>query len=182
MTGSGDRVGWPRVPADLLPGPERYFEEHGPADMVMRIVRGVWTSELRHLTRSFGYGRYLVLYSALFGMLAWIRRKAFYDACIANGLWVRTGFALAVVFGYLLTFAFYSPIVRGPRLVLALYLPTMFCLFWFLSRGGVRDKAIVRVGGFDVGVRHFHLAALSMLAFDVLVRMPNIITTDFAGA
>ncbi len=182
MDGTGDREHWPDLPPDELPSPQRYFREHSAAEITARIAKGLWTSELRHLGRSFGYGKYLILYSAFFALMVIRHRDRFLELCIANRMWLRAGFAASIVFGYSLAYAFYSPIVAGPRLVLAIYLPTMFCYFWFVSRSGVRDAVVLELGPLELRPRHVHVTCLVLLVNDILIRMPTIIARDFAGS
>ena len=84
--------------------------------------------------------------------------------------------------GYVIAYAFYSPIVRGPRLVLALYLPAMFSIFWLLTRREVARRFAWPLGGFEARLAHVHGLALAMLAFDIVITFPKVIVTTFAGA
>lgn len=183
MRGTGDREHWPDVPEHLLPSPKRYFKEHSLGDIASRVVSGFWSSELRHLLQQpFGYGKYLIFYSlvALAVVIRW--REQVVLICIADGRWIQTGFALSVVLGYVVAYAFYSPIARGPRLVLALYLPTMFSIFWLLSRSELAERPLWSNERFDLSLFHVHALALAVLAFDVVFRLPDVIVTAFAGA
>lgn len=183
MSGSGDREHWPDVPEHLLPSPERYFREHSLGEIASRVASGFWTSELRHLVQQpFGYGKYLIFYSLVALVVVIRRREQVVRICIADGRWIQTGFALSVVLGYLVAYAFYSPIVRGPRLVLALYLPTMFSIFWLLSRRELAARPLWSNERFDLSLFHLHVLALAVLAFDVVFRLPAVIVTTFAGA
>ena len=153
------------------------------SDVASRIAGGFWTSELRHLIEApFGYGKYLIFYST-FALAAAVRcRKKVFDRCISDGRWIQTGFVLSVVIGYVIAYAFYSPIVRGPRLVLALYLPTMYSIFWLLTQKEIAQQFVWPLGRFEVGLVHLHVIALAMLAFDIIFTLPEVIVTDFAGA
>ena len=182
MSGTGDREHWPDLPPDVLPSPSRYLREHSFGQMTERITRGIWISELRHLGRNFGYGKYLILYSIVVAAVMLTTRRKLFELFVADRRWLQTGYAVTVVVGYLLAIAFYSPIVRGPRLVLALYLPTMYCYFWFLSRDSIRSAVLGSAFGFEFGPRHIHMTSLVILAYDVIIRLPGIIRSDFAGA
>lgn len=183
MVDTGDREHWPDLPEHLTPSAERYFAEHGADEIVARIALGLWISELRHLLyKPFGYGKYLIFYSmiALAVTVRW--RDKVFASCLANGRWLQTGFVLSVICGYVLAYAFYAPIVRGPRLVLALYLPAMFSIFWLLTRKEVAAQPLWTNGRFEIGLVHVHVLALSVLAFDIVFTLPDVITTTFAGA
>ncbi len=135
----------------------------------------------------FGYGKYLIFYSLLALVVAIRRREQVVASCIARGRWIQAGFALSVVVGYVLAYAFYSPIVRGPRLVLALYLPAMFSIFWLLSRAAVMERPLwsIEWGAarrIEISLAHAHILALTVLGFDIVFRLPDVIVTTFAGA
>lgn len=183
MRDTGDREHWPDLPEHLLPSPQRYFKEHSLVEIAARVAKGFWTSELRHLIQMpFGYGKYLIFYSlvALAVTVRW--REKVFASCLAHGRWIQTGFVLSVIVGYVLAYAFYSPIVRGPRLVLALYLPAMFSIFWLLTRKEIAEQSLWSSGRFEVGLVHLHALALMMLAFDIVFTLPDVIVTTFAGA
>ncbi len=183
MSGTGDREHWPDLDERFLPSPERYFREHTVLETAQRVAKGMWVSELRHLIyMPFGYGKYLIFYGLVAIAVAVRAREAFVGTCLRDGRWVQTTFVACVVGGYVLAYAFYSPIVKGPRLVLALYLPTMFALFWFLSREAVARTPVWEGRRFRLGLWHVHLAALAVLGFDVVFRLPRVIVTEFAGA
>ena len=183
MRGSGDREHWPDVPEELLPSPRRYFAEHSVGDIAARIAQGMWTSELRHLIeKPFGYGKYLIFYCVVALAVVVRAREKVVETCIANGRWVKTAFVMTVIAGYVVAYAFYSPIVRGPRLVLALYLPAMFSIFWLLTRKPIATISLWASETRELRLAHVHIAALAMLAIDLVFRMPTVIATAFAGA
>ncbi|MCP5041855.1 MAG: hypothetical protein GY944_12570, partial [bacterium] len=183
MRGTGDREHWPDLPADEIPSPSRYFSEHSVGDIAARLVSGLWTSEIRHLVyKPFGYGKYLIFYFLVALALTIRSWRAVVEVCFANGRWVETAFALSVIVGYVVAYAFYSPIVRGPRLVLALYLPTLFSIFWLLTRDGIAGLSVWEGRRFQLGLPHVHAAALVVLATDIVFRFPHVIVTAFAGA
>ena len=183
MSGTGDREHWPDLSEDQLPSPTLYFSRHGLADLAARIGQGLWTSEIRHLVeKPFGYGKYLIFY-ALVALAVVVRaRERVVALCVDDGRWVQTAFALSVIGGYMVAYAFYSPIVRGPRLVLALYIPTMFSIFWLLTRKGLESLALWKGERFQLGLAHVHAATLIVLATDIVFRLPRVIVSYFAGA
>ena len=143
----GDRIGWPTMPPEQLPGPAKYVREHTVDDVVSRIEKGT-RFLFGEAVRTYGYWKYVVFYGAvaivILAMnwrwtLEMIRRHAFVIL-----------FGLGYFVGYALLYAWYVPIARGNRLVLALYLPFMFavgCLL--LARAGAdgpRRKAPCHAG------------------------------------
>lgn len=183
MSGTGDREHWPDVAPELLPSPTRYFSEHSVGQIAQRIAAGMWTSEFRHLVeKPFGYGKYLIFYALIALAVVARTRERVVEACFANGRWIETAFVVSVVAGYMIAYAFYSPIVRGPRLILALYVPTMFSIFWLLSRKSIAEQPLWSSERYELRMNHVHAAALVSLAIDVVFRLPNVIITTFAGA
>ena len=89
---------------------------------------------------------------------------------------------MTVVLGYSTAYAFYSPIVRGPRLVLSLYLPALFSIFWLLTRSELSSRPLWSFERFEIRLFHAHLFALAVLAYDVAFRLPHLIVTAPAGA
>lgn len=183
MSGAGDREHWPDLPEHLIPSPTRYFSQHSAGDVAARLANGFWTSELRHLIyMPFGYGKYLIFYALVAVAVAIRAREKVVAKILSDGRWLQAGFALTVIAGYLVAYAFYSPIVRGPRLALVLYIPAMFSIFWLLTRPGIAKMTLFRFGGRDVGLLHVHGLSLAVLATDLAFRLPSVIVTSFAGA
>ncbi len=183
MTGTGDREHWPDVDPEMLPSPTRYFAEHTTTDIASRVANGLWTSEFRHLVeKPFGYGKYLIFYFVVAIVVAVRSRARVRELCFADGRWIQTAFVASVVLGYMLAYAFYSPIVRGPRLILALYIPTMFSIFWLLSRKPIAEEPLWTSERHELRLDHVHIAALAMLGIDLVFRLPTVIITSFAGA
>lgn len=183
MSGTGDREHWPDLAPELLPGAAKYFSEHSASEIATRTVNGIWTSEFRHLVeKPFGYGKYLIFYAVIALAVIARTRERIIELCIAHGRWVATAFVLSVIAGYMVAYGFYSPIVRGPRLILALYIPTLFSIFWLLTREAIVEQPLWSSTRYELRLIHVHVAVLVMLAFDMVFRLPNVITTTFAGA
>lgn len=141
----GDRVGWPKMPADKLPSPQKYVREHSIDDIIERFDTGLETSEETHCEKlDYGYCRFVKfqwrLTLALF-MLAFpaIPPEAFRRYFFA-GL-----FCAGYFLGYLLLYAWFVPINAGQRFMLSLFLPFMFITTVVINYKPIREQAI-RVG------------------------------------
>jgi hypothetical protein len=121
----GDRVGWPDMPPEEIPSMSKYLHEHTVEQIVDRFTRGS-ARVLREASQSYGYFKYILIYLCLFliGILwSWQRAK---QAVISNPILFLF---LALYFtSYFLLYAWYTPIVHGNRLSLAMFIPLMFSI------------------------------------------------------
>ena len=136
----GDRKGWPDMPDALLPSPQRYLREHTVSQMARRIWDG-----LRHLEersrQSFGYHKYAVIYGVLaLAVLVAERRKVLR---VARANLFLLLFVLSFFGCYLVLYAWYTPIGRGDRFILAQFMPFMVSLSAVICSGPARDLAVV---------------------------------------
>jgi hypothetical protein len=126
---NGDRYGWPDMAEEDIPSPVKYFREHTPSQILKRVQDGL-LRVISNSILSYGYAIYLLVYSILlftFSLLNWrfIMAK------------IRQHFLLILFIGayfvlYLLAVAWYTPIAKGNRFILAYFLPYMFILFYIL--------------------------------------------------
>jgi hypothetical protein len=138
----GDRVGWPKMPADKLPSPQKYVQEHSVDDIIERFDTGLETSEEIHCDKlDYGYCRFVKfqwrLMLALF-ILAFptIPPEAFRRYFFA-GL-----FCAGYFLGYLLLYAWFVPINAGQRFMLSLFLPFMFMTMLIINYKPIREQTI----------------------------------------
>jgi len=119
----GDRLGWPQMPADEIPGPRKYIREHSLKEMGLRVWNGLKRLQ-GEIAVSYGYQYFMLLYAF------W-----FFVACVrpfrSRIGWVRdhmalSGFVSCYLLSYLVLCAWYVPINGGPRQLLMLFLPFMF--------------------------------------------------------
>jgi hypothetical protein len=76
----------------------------------------------------------------------------------------------------------YMNIARGARFPLTLYLPTMFCIFFLLSREPWRSSTLWSRDEIELRVKHVHRLALFLLTVDLVFHFPLVITSKYAGA
>jgi hypothetical protein len=123
----GDREGWPRLPADQLPGPAKYWREHTVGQIAARIGGG-----FRQMWHDLWSGYWVIKFAMLsvgFALVA-----AWRHAAVAAGL-IRAhlplcGFVVAYFVVSLTLAAFYAPIsgTGVARFTLAHYLPLLFVM------------------------------------------------------
>lgn len=131
----GDRVGWPNVPADELPSAANYLKTHTPSQIIERLAVGSYDL-LGIMVRSYGYYPLLLIYFIAALLLIGWRWKLCWRLFIRRPMPVLA--ILALFIGYYLLSAWYTQIISGNRIVLALFLPFLFTLasvITFLSRG-----------------------------------------------
>jgi hypothetical protein len=155
----GDRVGWPDMPPDQIPGMAKYLREHSPRQIVERFDHGA-QEVTRNVARSYGYAKYLLIYAAaLVAAMSWQRQRA---ASLVRRRPFLIAFLVLYFPAYFLLYAWYSSIAAGNRLILAQFLPLLFTLSMGLRAllGGVKAR---------VGRPVDALAALNLLVLAVLV-------------
>lgn len=126
----GDRVGWPDMPAEEIPGPTKYLREHSAWEVLRRPWRGAF--KLYDVaSRGYGYLRYVGLYLAFAAVVVVVRFRAVAKFIHRNPSipW----FIVLFLTAYLLLYAWYTPIASGSRLFLSLFLPIMWSLFTLLE-------------------------------------------------
>ena len=120
----GDRVGWPRLPPDQLPGPWKYWREHTVGEIGARIGGGLRQMAV-DLWSGFWVLKFVLLTVGCTVVVAWRRRLALLP--IVPFLPVG-GFVVAYFVASLTLAAFYAPIsgTGVARFALAHYLPLLF--------------------------------------------------------
>lgn len=127
----GDRLGWPVMPADEIPTPAKYWREHSPRQIFLRLSVNA-QDILATAVDSYGYFKYIVLFIAAVALAAVVRPDA------AKAIWREHTFLvlfwLAYFAGYFVLYAWFRPVLgHGNRLVLGLYLP-----FLVVGAGGLQ--------------------------------------------
>lgn len=121
----GDRVGWPDMPAEQIPNMSKYLREHTLHQIIERFVDG-GRQVLRNVVGSYGYFKYIVIYSCLLGVAiicSWRQVRQIVTSNPILCLFIVTYFVT-----FLMLYFWYARIVAGNRLVLAQFLPLMFTL------------------------------------------------------
>lgn len=128
----GDRLGWPDMPPEKIPSMGKYLREHTSRQIAFRFVDGA--SVIRKaVARSYGYASFVLIYFCVAVVLLWQNRTHFIAmARSATNALLLVFLALNFLI-YFALYSWYTPIVSGNRLVLGLFLPSMFCLVWVLD-------------------------------------------------
>ncbi len=120
----GDRVGWPDMPADEIPGPGKYLREHSPAQMADRVFSNAQDT-LVVAAGSYGYFKYALVFTVVLLVAVVLnpdRAKMIWRTHPGPVLYVLAFFA-----AYAVLDSWFRPILdHGNRLVLALYLPFLY--------------------------------------------------------
>ena len=121
----GDRVGWPTLPDDQLPGPARYWREHSLRQIADRLAGGFARMAL-DLWSGFWVLKFAILAVLLTGVAAWPQRTRV--AALARDHLPLVVFGALYFVLHLGLAAFYAPVsgTGVARFTLAQYLPLLF--------------------------------------------------------
>jgi len=166
----GDRVGWPDLPADQIPGPAKYFREHTPRQGIWRIARGLNIIR-RNVFSLWTCGNYALLYLAFTGAVIAGQTRDFARWLAAGRRPLLAAFLATYFGGYLLLYAWFAPVSGGPRLVLALFLPALYVCLGFLSRSPLSSRP-TRLFGRELYTGTFFVLVLLLLLIEVVTIFP----------
>jgi len=173
----GDGKGWPEMPPELIPSPQKYLREHTLSDILGRFYKGL-DKVIVVASESYGYFKYVLIYLAiaLFTTLANLRNLKI----TKNQIFLLL-FYFSYFIAYTLLYAWYTPIASGNRFTLALFLPLMFCLTATIN-ATTSERPQVRLAGEQLSWRYlFNLLVLGMILFELYPILTNRIMTTFAG-
>jgi hypothetical protein len=121
----GDRVGWPTLPADRIPGPVKYWREHSLGQIGARLAGG-FRQIVVDLWSGFWALKFVVLSVALTLLAIWPRRALVPD--LVRRHWPLVGFVLLYFISHATLTAFYAPIsgTGVARFSLTMYLPLLY--------------------------------------------------------
>jgi hypothetical protein len=171
-----DGVGWPTMSRSELPGAGRYWREHSVGQMVRRVGDGFEDLAIKSV-QMYGYLPYLLLYAAMLILVLTTRRDVVGPMLRAN----MPLLVFLVAYGtvYLFAIAFYYPTsgTGTARFLLAHLAPLFFAISYLLSRERVA-RTSWQVAGIRLGIRHFNVLVLIVLALDLSFRLwPRLMTT-----
>jgi cytochrome b561 len=175
----GDRQGWPDMPEEQIPSFQKYLQEHSTRQITERFFQGLLTLWER-VTHSYGYAEFLLFY--LIAIMLFFGQNWAQTWSILRGVnpWVIL-FVLGYFLGYLMLYAWYTPIADGNRFVLALFLPGMLVIQSLLSAAQSNDLQ------FTFGERRIPATAISPFIFLFLIAylltiFPDRVSTMFGGS
>lgn len=175
----GDRQGWPDMPEEQIPSFQKYLQEHSTRQIAERFFQGLITLWQR-VTHSYGYAEFLLFYMIaimLFLGQNWVQTWSILRR--ANP-WVIL-FVVGYFFGYILLYAWYTPIADGNRFVLALYLPGMLVLQLLLSAAQSNNLEFI-FGGRRLPATAISPFILLFLVAYLLTTFPDRVSTMFGGS
>jgi len=181
MTGTrlaGDREGWPKLPAERIPGPGRYLREHSMGEGLARVRDGLGRI-IRNAGKSYGWARYFLLFAG-FGVAA-VLLDARTARRIARERASVVLFAALYFGGYAVLYAWASASNSGVnRLMLQQFLPLLLSLAAVTK---ALDRPVLTLKGRQVSlVLLFNLVLLPLLASDIHDILTRRIITMYGGS
>jgi len=70
----GDRIGWPQMPPEQIPGMKKYFQEHSLDQVFNRVWTGGITS-IKASKHAYGYFWFIFFYALYFILILYMNRK-----------------------------------------------------------------------------------------------------------
>jgi hypothetical protein len=128
----GDDVGWPDMPPEDIPSLRKYLQQHSPAQMAERLLSGV-INQAENLSRPYGKINYLLIYTISLIVFLMVNVRA--SVSMLRKHLTLIIFCFLYFAGYLLLFAWYSPIAEfhDERFTYGLFLPYLFSIFIALN-------------------------------------------------
>jgi hypothetical protein len=174
----GDRLGWPRLPAEKIPSIDNYWKHHNFRDIALRLCDGMIVT-IKTVSRSYGYAPFWLLYGsvALFVGIKYVTAKPrpldFGDHAVTGA------FIIGYFVGYAALYAWYVPIASGNRFVLSLFLPTLLCGAWATTR--LRNEPAAGAGAFSPIPNIFLSATWGLLIIYLVGILPFQIGNIYGG-
>jgi hypothetical protein len=129
----GDREGWPDMPLEEIPSLSKYLRDHSGREILTRMGWGLAVVAYSAAVSS-GYLMFVLLYLLFLGIVLWQNRVEFWRLVKETKRLPALIFILGYFIGYLLLYAWFTPINAGSRFTLALFLPAMFVFTLFIDR------------------------------------------------
>jgi hypothetical protein len=173
----GDREGWPRLPAEQLPGPMRYWREHSVADIGARIAGGFRQMAI-DLWAGFWALKFVLGTLLATGYVLWPARAR--AGTLLREHAALSGFVVLHFAVYLTLAAFYAPIsgTGVARFTLSVYLPLLCVAAALRWHPAFRDPQPAAAGSRAARAEWFLLATLALdVPFSI---WPRLLTT-YAG-
>jgi len=175
----GDRVGWPDMPEEQIPSMQKYIREHSLYEMGRRIMKGVILLGGK-IFQSYGYAEFVLAYTIALALLFIQNRKQVFHLLRQTNPCVLL-FVFGYFLGYVILYAWYTPIATGLRFVLTLFLPAMLLIVWLLAYAQEHNLAM-NVLGRRVTALEVSPAILLFLAVYMFTVFTSNLTTLYAGS
>lgn len=174
----GDRMGWPQMPPEEIPSATKYWQEHSLSQILARLNHGfiiITTNAMGGI----GYAQYFVMYFIICIWAIFQRYKAFKEYLKEDN---HSAVAISLILYFLLYLSLYifgAVIFKGPRHVLAQYLPALFIIFYFLSKFGFSYYSQKLKCLFTM--REVHIVVFCLLVLDLIFHVPYRMYMVFNG-
>ncbi|HWP93820.1 MAG TPA: glycosyltransferase family 39 protein [Thermodesulfobacteriota bacterium] len=175
----GDRIGWPKMPAELIPGPKKYLQEHTTKQILSRVFKGL-KRVISNCINSYGYFKYALVYFVFFLILVVLNFRE--SVKMAANNFILLSFCILYFFTYLLLYAWYAPIAAGNRLILGQFLPFMFVISVIISLPSFKRLSLDIWG---VRIKWFYAIntfILVMFIVDLYLILTKRIVTMYGGS
>lgn len=175
----GDRQGWPDMPEEQIPSFQKYIREHSLVEILRRLVRG-FRDLRKRITRSYGYAEFLLVYVIAL-VLLFFQNKSLRPSLLLRRVHPCVLlFVLGYFLGYTILYAWFTPIAKGNRFILSLFLPAMLIIVWVLSYAQNHDLSFDCFGR-RISASSVSPAVLLFLTAYVLAVLPHRVSTMFGG-
>ena len=175
----GDRDGWPDMPPEDTPSIAKYLREHTVQQMLTRIGWGLGVVAYSAAVSS-GYLTFVLLYLLFLGILLWQHRVAFWRNVVQSKRLPAVIFVAGYFIGYLLLYAWFTPINAGSRFTLALFLPAMF-VFTRLIDYAQRHQWDVTILGAKIPAAALNRFVLLLLVIYLITDFPFKVGSFYGG-
>ena len=178
----GDRIGWPNMPSEDIPGFQKYIREHTLTQIKTRLLSGL-AKQYENLSEPYAHFNYLAIYSILLLVSSLIGIKKILHPLKKNIILV--GFVFANFAAYLLLYSWYAAISEGYRFTYGLFLPilfaTMFTLkYEFTQFGLISFKRFSFKASTLLGI--FNFAILILIMIDLVQFVPFKLGHQYFGS
>lgn len=121
----GDRDGWPDMPENQIPNFRKYMREHSLNQIYQRFARGL-ENQFNNIGDPYTFFNYTQIYFSILVVFGLINYKSS-AKLIHKSFWPLI-FFLGFLFGYLLSYAWFSPLANWytNRFTYTLFLPFLF--------------------------------------------------------
>ncbi len=158
----GDRIGWPKMPPELIPSFKKYSREHGIKQISKRICRGMFVT-VKKCYLSWGYFKYACIYGIfLLGLL--VKNIGGFKKIIGELFFLKI-FCLLYFLIYFLLYSWYAQISNSDRFILAQFIPFLFIIS--VAIANYTENIFIKLGKFKINIStFFNLLILCVFIFD----------------
>jgi len=172
----GDREGWPKMPAEMIPSSKKYFQEHSIGQVFNRVWTGLVTS-IKANKHAYGYFWYLFYYFLFFVIMVILNfKKSLHLAREHIFLLLFLVSYFGVYFGVNAWWNYLGPSVRH---ILAIFLPLMFIVNYIIK---LLPETRINIWRYNVNfVKVFNVFIYIILIYDVYTILTVRLLTMMAG-